>query len=319
MIKKAILLMCFAAVCVNAQTITQTLGTGANAFSIEFVTIGNPGNAGDTLGPLGVQYGFAFGAVNYTYNIGKYEVSREMIDKANLSEELEVTMYDMTRYGGNGSNRPATGISWYEAAKFVNYLNVSSGNAAAYKFDSNGIFQLWVQGEAGYNENNQSRNSLAKYFLPSSAEWHKAAFGSPSGDWYKYPTGSNSAPIPVASGTDANTAVYLQNNDAGPADVTNAGGLSLWGTMGQAGNVIEWTETGPDMERVTTAGGAWPGNGGVTDFPIDTSYIFDGLNQRDDDQNPYYGFRVAMVPEPSAFSLLAIGLGGLTMMRRRRS
>jgi hypothetical protein len=30
------------------------------------------------------------------------------------------------------------------------------------------------------------------------------------------------------------------------------------------------------------------------------------------------GFRVAMVPEPSTLSLLAIGLGGLAMMRRRR-
>jgi hypothetical protein len=31
------------------------------------------------------------------------------------------------------------------------------------------------------------------------------------------------------------------------------------------------------------------------------------------------GLRVAAVPEPSAFSLLAVGLGGLAMMRRRRS
>jgi hypothetical protein len=31
------------------------------------------------------------------------------------------------------------------------------------------------------------------------------------------------------------------------------------------------------------------------------------------------GFRVESVPEPSALSLLAIGLGGLALMRRRRS
>jgi hypothetical protein len=31
------------------------------------------------------------------------------------------------------------------------------------------------------------------------------------------------------------------------------------------------------------------------------------------------GFRVAMVPEPSVLSLLAVGLGGMAMMRRRRS
>jgi transcriptional regulatory protein LevR len=40
MIKKAILLMCFAGVGVNAQTITQTFGSGANSFSMDFVQIG---------------------------------------------------------------------------------------------------------------------------------------------------------------------------------------------------------------------------------------------------------------------------------------
>ena len=33
----------------------------------------------------------------------------------------------------------------------------------------------------------------------------------------------------------------------------------------------------------------------------------------------FAGFRVASVPEPSAFSLLTVGLGGLAMMQRRRS
>ena len=38
------------------------------------------------------------------------------------------------------------------------------------------------------------------------------------------------------------------------------------------------------------------------------------------DTNPYVNaMTVTQVPEPSAFSLLAIGLGGLTVMRRRRS
>jgi hypothetical protein len=38
----------------------------------------------------------------------------------------------------------------------------------------------------------------------------------------------------------------------------------------------------------------------------------------DSNQNDY-GFRVAMVPEPSGFSLLVVGLGGLAALRRRKS
>ncbi len=62
MIKKVILLLCFAGAGVNAQTITQTFGIGANAFSIDFVEIGNAGNAADSNG---------IGFVPYTYNLGK--------------------------------------------------------------------------------------------------------------------------------------------------------------------------------------------------------------------------------------------------------
>src|SRR3954452_9182524 len=54
----------------------DTFGSGANSFNIDFVTIGNPGNAPDANpNPAG--------AVDYTYRIGKYEVSEQMIDKAN--------------------------------------------------------------------------------------------------------------------------------------------------------------------------------------------------------------------------------------------
>ena len=60
----------------SAQTTTETFGSGANAFTMEFVTIGNPGNAADTTGTPN-----PVGSVSYIYNIGKYEVSRDMTDK----------------------------------------------------------------------------------------------------------------------------------------------------------------------------------------------------------------------------------------------
>ncbi len=56
----------------------DTFGSGTNTFDIEFVTIGNPGNAADTSGSPNPA-----GAVAYSYRMGKFEISEQMIDKAN--------------------------------------------------------------------------------------------------------------------------------------------------------------------------------------------------------------------------------------------
>ena len=303
----------------SAQTITtQSFGSGANAFSIDFVTIGNPGNVADTTGnPNPV------GSVAYTYNLGKYEVSRDMVTKASLAGGLEIMMFNMTSYGGNGVNRPATGISWYEGAKFVNWLNTSTGGTAAYKFVG-GTFNLWSSTDAGYNANNLYRNSLAKYWLPSIDEWYKGAYGNLDGTWNNYPTGSDSAPTPVASGTAANTAVYAQNDSNGPADINNAGGLSPYGTMGQGGNVWEWNETAYDGSNNTPGesrelrGGSWS----IVDSGF--SSILDASARHDSRLGPAVefgalGFRVAMIPEPSSLSLLALGGVVVALGRRKRA
>jgi len=296
----------------SATSLLETFGSGANQFTMDFVTIGNPGNAADTTGSPNPA-----GAVAYTYNLGKYEVSRDMITKANSAGSLGITLADMAYYGGNGVNRPATGITWYEAAKYVNWLNTSTGNTAAYKFDGGGTFQLWSSTDAGYNSNNLFRNSLAKFFIASSNEWYKGAYGSADGSWSNFPNGRDASPMPVAGGTDENTAVYGQSISTGPADITSAGGLSAYGTMGQGGNVWEWNETAYDGTNDTAGesrelrGGSW----------ILLSDVLGASNRFNDDPSVVLnsvGFRVASVPEPSAISLLAVGLGGLAMMRRRK-
>ena len=161
------------------------------------------------------------------------------------------------------------------------------------------------------------RNSLAKYWLPSSNEWYKAAYGNLNGTWNNYATGSDSAPTSVASGTAANTAVYTPQS--GPADITSAGGLSPWGTMGQGGNVWEWNESAFDGSNNTAGenrelrGGSW----GSTGVGLSASNR-NNLNPANSNSDNGLGFRVASVPEPSALSLLAIGLGGLALVRRRK-
>jgi len=301
-----------------AQSLLQTFGSGANQFAIDFVEIGNPGNSADTTERLN-----PIGSVGYVYNLGKYEVSRGMIDKANSAGGLGITMFDMSSYGANGINKPATGVNWYEAARFVNWLNTSTGGTAAYKFDINGDFQLWSQYDVGYNPNNLFRNSNAKYAIASSDEWHKGAYGSPSGAWSLYPNGTDIEPDPIANGLIG--AVYNQqpdfNDQAGPADVDNAGSLSAWGTMAQGGNVTEWVESAYDQNNDTPGEGRGLRGG---DFTSTTFWLRspndDGPAFPTDDLSLAGGaFRVVMVPEPSALSLLSIGLGGLAMLRRRRS
>ena len=157
-------------------------GSGANSFQIDFVTIGNPGNPPDANpNPAG--------AVPYAYRIGKYEISEQMIDKANALGGLGITK------DTRGPDKPATSVTWFEAARFVNWLNTSTGTVPAYKFDAGGNFQFWQPTDPGYDANNLYRNRLAKYFLPSVNEWHKAAYYDPvAGVYYDYPTGSDSVP-----------------------------------------------------------------------------------------------------------------------------
>ena len=158
----------------QAQTITETFGSGANQFSIDFVQIGNPGNAANNGG---------FGSVPYTYNLGIYEISRDQVQKADAAGGLGISLYNMNYYGSaaNGPNGPATGISWNEAARFVNWLNSNQGHQVAYNFTSSSAnSNITVWGEGQYTGSNQFRHKDAYYFLPSRDEWYKAAYYDPN-------------------------------------------------------------------------------------------------------------------------------------------
>jgi len=311
---------------VTAQA--DTFGSGANTFDIEFVGIGNPGNAADTTGDPN-----AAGAVPYVYNMGKFEVSRDMIEKANSLGGLAVTLFDMSGQGGNGVNRPATGVTWNEAARFVNWLNTSEGFSPAYKFalqpgeggySANANIELWTGSDAGFDPSNAFRNSLAQYFLPSVDEWYKAAYYDPNaGVYYNYPTGSDTAPTAVASGTAADTAVYDQSLEQGPADITVAGGLSPYGTMGQGGNLHEWEETEFDLMNDSSSsargyrGGDWLNDFIFSGDLLSSSRISGATN--DEAWISAIGIRVASIPEPSTALLGVLSTAGLLMCRRRLS
>jgi formylglycine-generating enzyme len=292
----------FAAFTLNIQPAAQadTFGTSGNEFTIDFVNIGNAGNAADTT---------TYGAVPYDYRVGKYEITQDAITRATLSGMTNVTAGPWT------SNQPAATINWYEAAAFVNWLNTSTGKTAAYNLAFSGSWSmtLWSSEQAWTaGGTNLYRNKDAFYFLPSENEWYKAAYY----NYFRYPTASSSVPTAVASGTGAGTAVYDQPF-GGPAGVDSAGGLSPYGTMGQGGNVFEWNESAFDGSNSSSSedravrGGGWFSD----EFFLRASVrYFDPPAVEGD----YIGFRVASVPEPSTYVLVLMGAGALYLWKRRK-
>ena len=307
-----------------------SFGSGANQFNMEFVTIGSPGNAVDTTGAPSPA-----GGVGYVYGIGKYEVSEVMIDKYNASQAGGVLQIAKNT---RGPNKPATAVSWSEAARFVNWLNTSKGLHAAYKFTTQGVGDMianWSPVDVDdYDPLQPYRSKRATFVLTNYNEFYKAAFydiHKPGGPGYwNYATGSDNAPVPVAFGTDAGTAVYKQWPYIGPADVQAAGGLSPYGVMGLGGNVWEWLENNanlmswPNDPARLIRGGDW-----ITalEYDSETSWLSSSYLRA----NPYdakygtIGFRVAMVtpsggevPEPSTMAIFSLGALGMVYRAQRQ-
>ncbi len=293
---------------ISAQADTFGGGT-TNEFTIDFVDIGNAGNAADTT---------TYGAVPYEYRVGKYEISQDAINKATASGMANVTA------GAWTNGKPAATISWYEAAAFVNWLNTSTGNTAAYSLTfSNSAWSMALQSSSNAwtaGGTNLYRNKNAFYFLPSENEWYKAAYYNAAGtNYFSYPTGSNSVPTAVASGTNAGSAVYNSAASA-PAIVNRAGGLSPYGTMGQGGNVFEWNESANDgsnslsSENRAIRGGYWLNDS----QSLRSSGQFARYNNAPTFGATWVGFRVASVPEPSTYALLLLGAGAVYCWKRRK-
>jgi len=287
----------------------DTFGTGANQFTIDFATIGNPGNAAAAF--------TGYGSVGYTYRLGTYAISQNQIDEATASGLAHLTA---GRFSGD---LPAALMTWYESAAFVNWLNVSKGFEPAYNLTWSGItwsMALWTATDAGYDSNNLYRNSLAKYFLPSENEFYKAGYGMSDGSgYYSYPTSSETTPTPVASGTNAGTAVFYPAASR-PASVYAAGGPSSYGTIGQGGNVTQWMEgnysgnnTDPAGDRVLR-GGNWLSTEGDLGS-------WSRFSTAPGTEGPNIGFRVAsveIIPEPTTYALFGLGASALVIAYRRK-
>jgi len=294
----------------------DTFGSVGSTFTIGFVPIGNAGNLNDTL--INFHQEPNYGAVPYNFNMSTFAISQDQYDMAKNSGAIGLGR----NVGAWEGSQPAATVTWYQTAAFVNYLNTSTGHVAAYQLDAESTtLTLWSSAQAWQaGGENLYRNKDAYYFLPSENEYYKAAYYDPNkvggAGYWKYATGSDAAPFPVASGTAAGTAVYFGGGAKAPAAVDQSGGLSPYGTRGQTGNVVEWLETAADglndssSEDRVLRGAYWLHN----TAPLNSSvHLVDPPTLA----AITIGFRVASVPEPSCVVLM-LGSGLIFLARRRR-
>ncbi len=284
---RLVILLCL--ICCSGQLLAQqviSFGTDQQ-ITLEFVEIGDPGNADDqwvasgySLEQQTLAVQLPSGGVDYTFGMSKFQLSLAQFQVANeqigLGQSAEEAHRTYTQQGVENIRpaMPAT-ANWSEAAHFVNWLNVVSGFEPAYKYEyhpgdtefrlgfSN---QLWAPDDQGYNPDNPYRNGMARFALPTLDEWHKAAFYDPEkgGDGYwEYSSATDDPAIPVASGTEPGTAVYNQPRPQGPADVTEGGSPSAYGVTGMGQNLQEILEDPYDGVKDTVQkdrnwrGGTW--------------------------------------------------------------
>ena len=301
----------------------------AHAVTIDWVTVGDPGNVPDTdpyLYPsiCGPDWDQPCGSVSYTYRIGKYEVTNaqyaEFLNAVAVTDTnfLYSPSMQITRSGDPGSyaysvitgheNMPVNFVGFLDAVRFANWMHngqPSGGQDATTTEDGAYTFSdYWTIGP---------RNPGATVFLPTEDEWYKAAYyDAASMSYLDYPAGSDTPPTCALPGAMANTA----NCDYAVGDLTEVGSYtgspSPYGTFDQGGNVWEWNETIVSGSYRGLRGGSYINSSGNLAASIRS---YSTLSYEVD----HIGFRVAMIPEPSTALLLAAGLAGLAAEQRRRS
>lgn len=267
------------------------------------------------------------GSVGYDYYIGTYEVTNSQyvsflnataasdthgLWNINMGFDPDSFRYGgISRTGSSGSysyavipgrgNLPVNEVSFWDAARFANWLTTGDTETGVYVLDATGIanntiardMTAWANGGVA---------------IASENEWYKAAYysGSPTGadgdGYWLFPTQSNSF------------TTAMSNVDSAVGDLTAVGTYvgnpSYYGTFDQGGNVLEWNDdilsvfSGARVQR----GGSFRSSAGINSDDINGSIPIDEAN--------YYGFRVSSlnpiaIPEPSHFGGL---MGALALL-----
>ena len=294
--------------------IVAALITSASAtVTMDWVTIGNANNAADTAVGFG---SFGYGAVDHAYRIGKYEVTNaqygEFLNAKGQSNSngvynASMPYYGITQSGTSGSfsytvttalaQRPVVYVSWFDAARFANWMMNGQGNASM---------------ETGaYTLNNATSGIItanigAQVYIPSENEWYKAAYYNAANTSYSlYPNGQNTITM-----ADAN---YDYSVGSSTNVGTYSGDPSSYGTNDQGGNVWEWNDAVISGSSRGLRGGAWSDDG-YSGYGLLSLFRNGGYSTY---ESNFIGFRVASVPEPTSL-LLTMLAGGMMLIRRKR-
>jgi formylglycine-generating enzyme required for sulfatase activity len=273
--------------------------------TIDWVAVGNAGNAADTTG---------YGAVAYAYQIGKYEVTNAQygafLNAAAKTDNYALYNSNMSslgisRSGSSGSytysvttalaNRPVVYVSWFDAARMANWMVNGQGNGST----ETGAYTL----NGATSGVSFTKNAGAQVYIPTENEWYKAAYYNAANTSYSlYPNGQN-----TITTADAN----YNNSGGSTTNVgTYSGDPSSYGTFDQGGNVWEWNDEVIDSSSRWLRGGSFNNN----ESNLRASYR---VNYDPTFENNRVGFRVASVPEPTSL-LLTMLAGGVMLARRKR-
>jgi formylglycine-generating enzyme required for sulfatase activity len=314
--------------------------------NLEFVPVGNPGNApeiGVTLCCPVVAGPSLSGAVGYVYKIGKYEVTAAQytnflnaVAKADPNGLYNMAMGDtgVSSLGANiqrtGSSpnysysvaadwadRPVNYVSFWDAARFANWLH----NGQPTGPQGLGTTEDGAYHDVG-DQNLFGRNAGAKFFIPTKDEWYKAAYHDKTAglaaSYFDYTTKTNSEPGNDITETfnPGNNANYYTSDFAMGSSYyrTVVGEFELsdspYGTFDQGGNVWEWNET-IYLDSFGGLGGAFNSSSLELAAPLQDN----GFGQLE-----YFdvGFRVASIPEPASLTLSAAAMFSLVLWRRKK-
>ena len=337
-----------------ACLLTAPAGAG---ITYETVLVGDRGNSNDTTG---------YGAVNYLYEIGKYDVTigqytaflnavaqtdTNALYNTSMGTDLNIAgisrsgssgsySYSVMNSGGSSANRPITYVSWFDAARFANWMaNGQPIGAQSTTTTENGAYNL-IGAAAGTapakNGTNPNTGKVPAFWIPTENEWYKAAYyqptanGGPSDGYWAYATKSDLAPSnTIGSGTNqanyfagagysvTQSSVYGVSQNYLTDVGAFSGSVSFYGTFDQSGNVYQWN----DLDGIAgtsrgVRGGGWANRSGPY-YVSSSNRLSPPIGSYED---PNLGFRLASVPEPSTYAMVFTGLacGGFSMWQRRK-
>jgi formylglycine-generating enzyme required for sulfatase activity len=164
---------------------------------IDWVTIGDPGNAAQTAANRTHSFGSGgdgYGAVAGTFAISRNEttlanyaaflnakVTTDPYNLCNPSMTSNTNIAGITRSGSSGSysytvtgsgDRPVTYVCWFDAARFTNWLHNGQGSGDT----ETGAYRL----NGATSGTASAKNLVATVWIPTEDEWFKEAHYDPT-------------------------------------------------------------------------------------------------------------------------------------------